>query len=53
MIYGLIGNRDVLRHPWAICRNYGLRFYLHCLQALCDRKRHTFLELCAKASWRL
>lgn len=45
MVVGVIQNRDIWRHPWTLCRNYGVGFYLRCLRAVCDGRRHTFLEL--------
>lgn len=51
MVVGIIQNRDIWRHPWALCRSYGLGFYLRCLRAACDGRSHTFLELWAARSF--
>lgn len=42
---GCITARDVLRHPYMICRLWGPSCYLRCLKALVTRERCTFLGL--------
>jgi hypothetical protein len=42
---GCITGRDVLRHPYMICRLWGPGCYLRCLRAVMTGQRCTFLEL--------
>lgn len=42
---GCITTRDVLRHPVIICRAFGVRCWLRCLQAAVSGRRCTFLEV--------
>jgi hypothetical protein len=44
---GCITGRDVLLHPYMICRLWGPGCYLRCLKAVVTRQRCTFLELVA------
>ncbi|HKY62088.1 MAG TPA: hypothetical protein VJR29_01585 [bacterium] len=45
MLNGLVTNRDVFKHPWAICRGFGVRVFFRCLQVSLQRRPLTFLEV--------
>jgi hypothetical protein len=42
---GIIGTREVLRHPWLIISGFGTRCYLRCLGSVLRGRRATFLEI--------